>query len=52
MHLLNYKNYLYLAFNFSNDKQQQYIEIAWQTVNKPLVDCYALDRLPTVSIAV
>ena len=46
------QNYLYLAFNFSNDKQQQYIEIAWQTVNKPLADCYALGGPPTVSIAV
>ena len=48
---MNYKNYLYLAFNFSNDKQQ-YIKIAWQTVSKPLADCYALDGPPTVSLAV
>ena len=27
-------------------------EIAWQTVNKPLADCYALGRPPTLSIAV
>ena len=42
-----------LTFNFSNDKQQQqqYIEIALQTVNKPLADCYALGGPPTVSIA-
>ena len=49
-----YYYYYYLAFNFINDKQQQYIEIAWQTVNKPLADCYALGGPgpPTVSIAV
>ena len=48
---MNYKNYLYIAFNsfnFSNDKRQQYIEIAWQTVNKLLADCYALGGPPTV----
>ena len=40
------------SLNFSNDKQQQYVEIAWETVNKPLADCYALGGPPTVIIAV